>query len=459
MKLLPVTVQDIKCFQCRKKFLTQNLYEWHGCFIKSRGTCTKCGTYFPKKKSLFKHYVLCDGKLMNPATDPNRIKMETVSPPTKVQQDGKKKPGRPAGTKVTKKKTLPPRKMTMVKAEQELIVPAITEEDVDEIDDYYDDNITYDNYGSDDDGSSEFSQNVTNIEPVVELQENSSHRIIDIKKEKSSDDFSALRSGPLTVDHILKIKREQIAKQQAIKISNVKNPFAVRVKREVENGNQAAVKVLNPFSKAVAVEANNKKVFKFPQGLRMKIKKEKNHKISVVQIKTENDSTIDEADADSEEEAQMQQMATSAVKVEKVESSKSVIKQFINPVAMAMRNKSNGGTEINSLVIASVSSISEEAVIDNSEKNSVEAPYDEKMMTEIPAEFNKSVENEELQQLEQQPSIEDTNTPPFSSLIAVNNKIDDVVMNNSNDELDELLEKYGASDIQDDDIQDLLKFD
>lgn len=408
---------------------------------------------------------------MNSATDPNRIKMESISPAAKVQQDGKKKPGRPLGTKMTKKKPMPARKMTIVKSEQELIVPMITEADVDDdIDDYNDDNITYDNYGSDDEeGSSEFSQNIMNIEPVVELNQhensNEIHRIIDIKKENISDDFSTLRSGHLTVDHILKIKREQIAKQQAIKISNVKNPFAVRVKQEVENGNQSAVKVLNPFSNAAA---NKKKVFKFPQGLRMKIKKEKNHKISVVQIKTENDSTIDEADADSEEEAQMQQMATSVVKMEKVESTKSIVKQFINPMAIAMRKKSNGNTEINSLVITSVSSISEEAaVIDNSEKNNEEEAtdqitsthpaHDEKMMTEIPAEFNKSTGEEELQQLEQ-PSIEDTNTF-LPSLIAVNNQIDDVVMNNSNDELEELLEKYGSSDIQDDDIQDLLKFD
>lgn len=406
---------------------------------------------------------------MNSATDPNRIKAETISPPTKVQA-GKRKPGRPsaAGPAAKKNKTMPPRKMTMVKSEQELIVPAITEDDVDDIDEYNDDNITYDNYGSDyDDGSSE-SQNLLNIEPVVELnlQENSNAlpRIIDIKKEKVSDDFSALRSGPLTVDHILKIKREEIAKQQAIKISNLKNPFAVRVKQEAENGYQPAVKVLNPFSNA----ANNKKVFKFPQGLRMKIKKEKNHKMSVVQIKTENDGTIDEADADSEEEAQMQQMATSIVKMEKVERSKSVIKQFINPMALAMKSNKSNGTEFNSLVISSVSSISEEAVIDNSEKNNADddeealstPACDDKMMTEIPAEFKKSTGGEELQQELEQPSIEDTNTP-LPSLITLNNQIDDVLMNNSNDddELDELLEKYGARDIHDDDIQDLLKFD
>lgn len=27
---LEASVEDIKCFQCKKKFLTQNLFEWHG---------------------------------------------------------------------------------------------------------------------------------------------------------------------------------------------------------------------------------------------------------------------------------------------------------------------------------------------------------------------------------------------------------------------------------------------
>jgi hypothetical protein len=41
-------------------FLTQNLYEWHGCFIKTGKGCAKCGQNFSRKKALFKHYIICD---------------------------------------------------------------------------------------------------------------------------------------------------------------------------------------------------------------------------------------------------------------------------------------------------------------------------------------------------------------------------------------------------------------
>lgn len=56
----PNILPDIKCQKCNKKFLTQNLYEWHNCFIKTRGACLKCGRAFLKKSALFKHYVLCE---------------------------------------------------------------------------------------------------------------------------------------------------------------------------------------------------------------------------------------------------------------------------------------------------------------------------------------------------------------------------------------------------------------
>lgn len=59
---LPVTVDDIKCFQCKKKFITENLFEWHSCYIKSKATCPKCNKFYAKKPALFKHYLFCDAK-------------------------------------------------------------------------------------------------------------------------------------------------------------------------------------------------------------------------------------------------------------------------------------------------------------------------------------------------------------------------------------------------------------
>lgn len=57
-----VTQEDIKCLQCKKKFVTKNLFSWHGCFLKSKGKCPKCSKYFQKKQQLFKHYVMCEEK-------------------------------------------------------------------------------------------------------------------------------------------------------------------------------------------------------------------------------------------------------------------------------------------------------------------------------------------------------------------------------------------------------------
>lgn len=56
---LPVSQPDIKCEQCRKKFCTPNLYQWHNCFIKNKVNCRKCGQYFAKKEKLFSHFIKC----------------------------------------------------------------------------------------------------------------------------------------------------------------------------------------------------------------------------------------------------------------------------------------------------------------------------------------------------------------------------------------------------------------
>lgn len=389
----------------------------------------------------------------------DNFKAEAITPLNQTEKRGK---GRPKKSD----KALPQRKMTIIKAEQELNMPAITtHEDDDELDDYNEDNITYDNYGSDDDDE---DGTMRNLEPQVEINHTGA-KIIDIKKEKIlNDEFDSLNDGPLTVEKIRRIKREQIARQQAINIVNNAPPPSkrARVKREIENGDKCVVKVLNPFTAPPPPTSTpTATVFKIPNNLKMKIKKEKSSKSSII-IKSEksDQNVIDEAEADPEEEAQMAKMAA-IVKSEKSRK-RSVVKQFINPMAIAMSKEQigNNGSEINSLVITSVTSMVDETLIDKNNDNGISLTIagnfnDEKMMTEIPAEFKKLM-GEEMEEDDnaQQPFLEDLPIP--SSLSTVDtNRIDDVVMNNSNDELEKLLEKYGSGDIQDDDIQDLLKFD
>lgn len=52
---------NIDCDMCHFGFETQNLYEWHDCFIKKNAPCPKCGRVFTKKTILFKHLFKCNG--------------------------------------------------------------------------------------------------------------------------------------------------------------------------------------------------------------------------------------------------------------------------------------------------------------------------------------------------------------------------------------------------------------
>ncbi|XP_052899033.1 uncharacterized protein LOC128305564 [Anopheles moucheti] len=62
-------VPDMQCRLCQKTFKTRNLYEWHGCFIRARSSCPKCGRNFLKKNLLMRHFILyCNGTL--PLLDP-----------------------------------------------------------------------------------------------------------------------------------------------------------------------------------------------------------------------------------------------------------------------------------------------------------------------------------------------------------------------------------------------------
>ncbi|XP_055551258.1 titin-like isoform X2 [Wyeomyia smithii] len=71
----PTIKPDVQCRLCNKKFKTQNLYEWHSCFLKPKGNCPKCGKFFVKKAVLTRHYMMfCTGTL--PISEPVVIPKE-----------------------------------------------------------------------------------------------------------------------------------------------------------------------------------------------------------------------------------------------------------------------------------------------------------------------------------------------------------------------------------------------
>ncbi|XP_062557519.1 titin-like [Armigeres subalbatus] len=79
----PTILPDVQCRLCNKKFKTQNLYEWHSCFLKPKSNCPKCGKYFVKKQILSRHYMMfCTGTL--PTPEPVIIpKAEPIDPADK----------------------------------------------------------------------------------------------------------------------------------------------------------------------------------------------------------------------------------------------------------------------------------------------------------------------------------------------------------------------------------------
>lgn len=206
-KLL-VTIEDIKCFQCKKKFLTQNLFEWHACFLKTRGSCSKCGQYYQKKSMLFKHYVLCEGRFETPdaALDPTmRFKMENAGFQAPVKVSSTAEPSTAKKVKGPKRKTVPQRKMSTVPN----IVKAELQLDEIEDDEYanYEEDITYDNYDNDSDSNETPSSSA--LEPHVELQEQPAVRI---KEEKVSDPPTIQDSSDAsTAELIRNIKKEKSA--------------------------------------------------------------------------------------------------------------------------------------------------------------------------------------------------------------------------------------------------------
>lgn len=335
---LRLTVEDIKCFQCKKKFLTQSLFEWHGCFLKAKGNCAKCGQYFTKKKLMFKHYVTCDGLFQAPASALDPIKSEDINARLPINVSG-------AQTKGLKKKIVPNRKVPTDPIEES----EYQNSDGADGDDYsnYDD-ITYDNFGNDSDSNEAPAHT---LEPVVELQYQNSVRI---KAEKSNDSsvikqFSAFARN---------IKKEKESHSSAV-IQQQNNSFMLKIKSE-RGANGQTVQYLNPMAiRSKTSETASKQVFKFPNKLRMKIKLEKKDAGYGDDLEEQRD------EAEPEDEDLMGDTSeTFIAKIKKEKIDRVVVeprdsaKQFINPMALIRREKSNNETaENNSLVISAVTSI------------------------------------------------------------------------------------------------------
>jgi hypothetical protein len=441
-----VTVEDIKCFQCKKKFLTQNLFEWHPCFLKTRGSCSKCGQAYQKKSALFKHYVLCEGRFETPeaALDPTmRFKMENADfkAPVKVSAAPK--------AKGPKKKTVPQRKMStapdIVKTELNLDAPQD------------------DNFGNDSDSGD--VPDMLSLEPQVDLHEKPA---VKIKQERVSDPPAVQSSSEAqsTAELIRNIKREKGA-SPAMKVvapasQQQKNMLALKIKAERSGSDQPAVQVLNPLAVG-AMQKAKKKLFKIPQQLAMKIKMEKKdagygdemeerdeaepededlmpsappsplpqvnikeekidpayNEAPKVTVKAEPVDERDEAEPE-DEDLMGDEPATAIVNVKKEkmdegygDSREPVAKpkQFINPMALMMKEKplSNGNSE-NSLVISAVTSINSDSPEASPE---VEAPPEPEKSNENPKMVQIPIDcitnNQEMNESEKPPESMDTN--------------------------------------------------
>lgn len=488
---LIVTVEDIKCFQCKKKFLTQNLFEWHGCFLKTRGTCSKCGKYFAKKQQLFKHYILCDGLFVAPesARDPSakNVKTESAGGARAVVKVSDGPANAPKGPK---KKTVPNRKVPsrpIVKKELHLESTLDPAED----DDFsnYDEDITYDNFGNDSDSNDDDAP-ANALEPLVQLQEQQPKvSPIRIKKEKAHDTPTVQQSSSaVTAELIRNVKKEKGAQAATVVTTSnpltqqQKNMWKLKIKAERGANESPATKVLNPLAVGGLKPAPKKNIFKIPQSLRTKIKLERkdagygDNIEERDEAEPEDEDLMSEAPEEPSEILKIKQEKVDPVSVDVRVAKKA--KQLINPMALMMREKSilNGSSE-KSLVISAVTSISAgspvsadiarvEAMTQNAqetpETNDVTTPHENLMMVQIPREFLENQENHSSKSVENDESSQVRGSEAAAEAENVaNEKNNEIPTMNTNDDLDALLKEYEnqAPTDNNDILNELLKFD
>ena len=454
---------------------------------------------------LFKHYVLCEGRFETPdaALDPTmRFKMENAGFRAPVKVSSTAEPSATKQIRGPKKKTVPQRKIStapnIVKAELQL--------DEIEDDEYanYEEDITYDNYDIDSDSTE--APNSSALEPHVELQEQPAVRI---KEERVSDPPTVQDSSHPNIAELIRNIKKEKSVGQAMNIvtpqnQQQKNKLALKIKAERVGTDQSVMKVLNPMAVG-AVHTVRKKVFKIPQELQMKIKMEKKDagygdrdeaepdeedlmpQSPQVNIKAEKmdvaygdgeESTVQSEnceerrdEAEPEDEDLMggdTEVPVISIKKEKVdagyEDSREVVKkpkQFINPMALMMRDKpaSNGFPE-KSLVISAVTSINSE---DSEEMPAATNTEETKeAISTQNCEPNLDPPSEEL--LEECPKMVQIPKDCLESQVAsegVFGTLDEHPGSmDSNDDLDALLRIYEDSTPPDNDLfQELLKFD
>lgn len=457
-KKLEVTIEDIKCFQCKKKFLTQNLFEWHSCFLKTRGNCSKCGKYFLKKQALFKHYVLCSGKFKAPA---EKVKTEGSNEKAPVKLTGKKK------TKATK--TAAARRAStapIVKSELNIGPPP---DEADEFD------ITFDTFPHDDSDSDEGPAG-NPLEPEVNLQEpeeanlQETPPVVNVKQEKLTSPSAVLLQKPNPIsparnEMIRNIKKEKASPSSIVSNTPKTLPMlpALKLKIKAEREEKQNVQYLNPMA---LKQKPGPKRFKIPQMLAMKIKQEKRD------AGYGDNEERDEAEPEDEDLLSGYHDDALVVKIKKEKPDLPVIekvkkKQLINPLALALREKAaaDSDTEKNFLVISAVTSINtngEEAPAVNSEFNAEPAvpPTSEALpQQEQPAMVQ--IPNYNLEQLfSSNNECHSSQSADEAAKGADPIPEDTAPLVNSSDALDALLEKYeNLAPPNTELLDELLKFD
>lgn len=141
---------NIFCGNCNSEYETQNLYDWHACFIGDNSRCPLCQRIFIKRAVLLKHMFKCTGPL------PGTAAATAPTPPKKVAKGkAKKKTAKPV--QKTKNKLDVPAQNSF-KFEPETII----EQNVDGDDDAFDavDNSFMDTHFADSDTEFEPSNSI-----------------------------------------------------------------------------------------------------------------------------------------------------------------------------------------------------------------------------------------------------------------------------------------------------------
>jgi hypothetical protein len=403
---LPVTQEDIKCFQCKKKFITQYLFEWHGCFLKSKSPCPKCGKFFQRKPLLFKHYVLCNAKVKhNPnetmQTGKKAIKAErgerTVidnisnmlssveAQISKLKNDSSKKKGKKGKAEKKGKNN------TVVKSE--IVLEEMPRDEAEAEDEEL--------YNNDDGGDfhnySDHSRASTPQlpEPEIEMGEKEQDTVgeptIRIKQEQDdyygdkivaiqptvTEDPPDLEDDELghepdtesqlgNYDHIgeeefdheivknIKKEKDADARSTAIQKFQERQQIELKLRIKQEKGTNANAHVLNPAALGKKTVAK-KRVFKIPKELAIKIKREKldpGYGDRLGNGGTERDEAEPESDEDLNGDEENYANDIIKIKQEKLDpgygdvgSSKSSKSIRINPMALLRDKNSPKGPE------------------------------------------------------------------------------------------------------------------